>query len=69
MNSADLYDALNLMSLSVLQAEGGNRRKAEEAYFEASIAAMGAFPEGSPETAALNVILGTVGAFARGVPA
>ena len=69
MNSADLYDALNLMSLSVLQADGGNGRKAEEAYFEASIAAMGAFPAGSPEAAALNVILGTVGDFARGVTA
>ena len=69
MNSADLYDALNLMSLSVLQAEGGNSRKAEEAHFEASIAAMGAIPEGSPEAAALNVILGTVGDFARGVSA
>ena len=69
MNSAAFYDALNCASYSVVLAEGGNYPKAEEAYMEASVAAMGAFPEGSAEAAALNVILGAVAELARGVPA
>ena len=68
-DTAAIYDALNLMSMSVLHAEGGSGRKAEESYFEASVAAMGAFPEGSAEAAALNVLLGAVAELARGVPA
>ena len=67
--SMALYDALNCASLAVLLAEDGNSRKAEEAYMEASVAAMTAFGEGSPQAAALNVILGAVGDLARGVPA
>ena len=69
MNSAALYDALNCASYAVVLAEGGNQPKAEEAYLEASMAAMAAFPEGSPEAAALDVILGAVRDLTRGVPA
>ena len=66
MNSAALYDALNCASYAVVLAEGGNQPKAEEAYLEASMAA---FPAGSPEAAALDVILGAVRDLTRGVPA
>ena len=69
MDPMALYDALNCASLAVLQAEDGNGRKAEEAYMEASVAALGAFEDGSPEAAALNVILGTVGTLAAGCAA
>ncbi len=69
MNSAALYDALNCASYAVVLAEGGNQPKAEEAYLEASMAAMAAFPAGSPEAAALDVILGAVRDLTRGVPA
>ncbi len=69
MNSAAFYDALNCASYAVVLAEGGNQPKAEEAYMEASMAAMAAFPDGSPEAAALNVILGAVGDMTRGVAA
>jgi hypothetical protein len=69
MDSAAFYDALNCASYSVVLAEGGNQPKAEEAYMEASVAALAAFPDGSPEAQALNVVLGVVGDFARGVPA
>jgi hypothetical protein len=64
-----LYDALNCASLAVLLAEDGNVRKAGEAYAEASIAAAGAFPGGSTEAAALNVILGAVADLAMGAAA
>jgi hypothetical protein len=69
MNPVDLYDALNCASLALLAAEGGDVIRAQSSYMEASIAALGAFPGGSPESAALNVILGAVGDFARGVTA
>jgi hypothetical protein len=67
VNSAALYDALNCASYAVVLAEGGNQPKAEEAYMEASVAALGAFPEGSAEAQALNVILGAVGDMTREV--
>ena len=71
MSKADwgLYDALSCASLSVLQARDGNGPKAEEAWMEASVAALTAFPDGSPEQAALNVVLGAVGDQARKVSA
>jgi len=69
MDAMALYDTLNTLSLATLAAVDGGTREAEEAYFEASVAAIGAFPEGSTESAALNVILGVVGEAARGVPA
>jgi len=61
MNPAALYDALDCASMSLLHAEDGNARKAEVYRLEAAVAAAGAFPEGSAEAAALNVILGAVG--------
>jgi len=63
-----LYDALDLASASVLYA-GTDDGKAREAYFEASAAALAAFPEGSRESAALNIILGAVGGMTRTVTA
>jgi hypothetical protein len=69
VNSEALYDALNCASYAVVLAEGGNQPKAEEAYMEASVAAMDAFEEDSPEAAALNLILGAVGALAQGCAA
>jgi hypothetical protein len=69
MDPAALYDALNCASYALVLAEGGNQPKAEEAYMEASVAALGAFPEGGPQAEALNVILGVVGEAARSVPA
>jgi predicted RNA polymerase sigma factor len=69
MDPMALYDVLNTLSLATLAAVDGGTREAEEAYFEASVAAIGAFPEGSPESAALNVILGAVGARAMGAAA
>jgi len=67
LDPAAFYDALNCASYAVVLAEGGNQPKAEEAYMEAAVAAAGAFPEGSAESQALNVILGAVGDFARAV--
>ena len=69
MDPVALYDALNCASLAVLAAEGGDVIRAMESYMEASIAALGAFPDGSPEAEALNVILGAVGNFTREVSA
>jgi hypothetical protein len=63
-----LYDVLNCAALSVLAAEDGSHREAEEAYMEAAFAAPEAFPPG-PLADALNLILGAVGDMARGVPA
>jgi hypothetical protein len=57
VNSAALYDALNCASLAVLFAEGGDTARSETALLEASLAASGAFPAGSPEADALGVIL------------
>jgi hypothetical protein len=61
-----LFDALGACAYALYAAEGGNRVAAVEAYMEASAAAVGAFPEGSAEAGALNVILGVVGAQAAG---
>jgi hypothetical protein len=64
-----LYDALSCASIAVLQAKDGNGVKAEEAWMEASIAGLTAFPEGSPEAAAMSVVLAAVGRNARAVKA
>jgi hypothetical protein len=61
-----LFDALGACAYALYAADGGNREGAVEAYMEASAAAVGAFPEGSLGDAALNVILGVVGAQAAG---
>ena len=57
------------LALATLAAADGSTREAQEAYLEASVAAMGAFPEGSPQDSALNVLLGAVGEAATGVAA
>lgn len=61
MNPPALYDALNCASLAVLLAESGDPGQAEAALMEASLAAVDAFPAGSPEAAALGVILAAAG--------
>jgi hypothetical protein len=61
-----LYDVLNCAALSVMCAEGGDGREAEQAWLEATFAAPEAFPPGSPLAAALNLVLGAVGDMARG---
>ena len=60
---AALYDALNCLSMSVLLLEDGTGDRAvrgRDALMTASVAAAGAFPEGTKESAALNVLLGVV---------
>ncbi len=73
LNLAALYDALNCASLAALLSEEADPRraaKAGEALLEASLAAASAFPAGSTEAQALNVILGAIeGAMASGVTA
>lgn len=60
MNPVALYDALNCASYAVLHAEAGDQKHAEITLLEAQVAASGAFPIGSPEAAALGVILAAV---------
>jgi hypothetical protein len=60
-----LYDALNCASLAVILAEDdagdpARARKAQEALWEAAVAAADAFPPGSPRSDALHVVLGAV---------
>jgi hypothetical protein len=57
MTSLAFSDALDCLSLAVLAAETGRTALAETALLEASVAATGAFPAGSPEAEALGVIL------------
>jgi hypothetical protein len=61
VNPPALYDALNLASLAVLLGESGDAGRAETTLLEADIAAMDAFPAGSPEAQALGVILAAAG--------
>lgn len=61
MNPVALYDALNCLSLAVLRAEAGEHSRAETVLLEASLAAADAFPAGSPEAAALDVLLAAAG--------
>jgi hypothetical protein len=61
VNSAALYDALNLASNAVLFAEGGDTDRSQVTLFEASVAADRAFPEGTPEALALGIILAAAG--------
>jgi len=61
VNPVALYDALNCASLAVLLAESGDAAGAEVPLLEASLAATDAFPAGSPEAAALGVILAAAG--------
>lgn len=61
MNPVALYDALNCASLAALFAEGGEQGRAQEVLTDARLAAVSAFPAGSPEAAALDLILAAVG--------
>jgi hypothetical protein len=64
MNPAALYDALNNLALAVLFSEGEpdaeRRRIAANALGDASLSVPDAFPAGSPEAEALNIILAAV---------
>ncbi len=61
MNPVALYDALNCLSQAVLHGEAGNSGPAEAALMEASLAAVDAFPAGSPESRALGVLRAAAG--------
>lgn len=56
MSPSALYDALNCASLAVLLAESGDPGQAEASLMEAHLA----FPAGSPESAALGIVLAAV---------
>jgi hypothetical protein len=63
MDPCALYDSLNCLSAAVLLLEDGSPERAghaEASLLEASVAAAGAFPEGSPEARALGTLLGAV---------
>lgn len=63
MNAVALYDTLNCLSYAVLLLEGGTPERVargEASLLEASVAAPGAFPQGTPESDALNVLLSVV---------
>jgi hypothetical protein len=55
-----LHDTLNCATTAVLAAMCGEPGSARANLLEAGIAASETFPAGSPEAAALNMILGTV---------
>ena len=61
-----LHDALDGAATAVFAAEGGDRERASWSLMEASAAATSAFPAGSREADALEVILRAVG---RSMPA
>jgi hypothetical protein len=61
VNSAALYDALNLASNGVLFAEGGDTERSLVTLIEASVAAGRAFPAGTPEAHALGIVLAAAG--------
>jgi hypothetical protein len=63
-----LYDALSCAALAVLAREGWDYAKAETALLEASLAASGAYPPGSPESAKLGGALTLVAEFVNTVP-
>jgi hypothetical protein len=54
----DVYEALDFAALAALVMSDGDRGAAQLALLEAGMAASRAFPPGSPEADALNVILG-----------
>jgi len=55
-----LHDALDGAALAVFEAEGGDRKRMSFLLMEASAAAASAFPAGSREADALEVILGAI---------
>jgi hypothetical protein len=67
MNPVALFDTLNCAATAVLLAEDDSgdparARRAQEAFWEACVAAADAFPPGSPQGDALHVVLGAVSA-------
>jgi hypothetical protein len=56
-----LHDALDGAAMAVFAAEGGDRERVSWSLLEASAAAASAFPVGSREADALEVILGAIG--------
>lgn len=60
-----LHDALDGLSLAAFIGEDGDRGCVDQALMEASFAAASAFPPGSREADALNVIFTAIG---RAVP-
>lgn len=68
MNPVALHDALNCASLAALYFEGGDVSKGETALLEAQLAADSAFPAGTPEAKALDLILAAVGSVTAEVP-
>jgi len=60
-----LHDALDGLSLAAFIAEDGDRECVSQALMEASFAATSAFPPGTPEADALNVIFTAI---SRAVP-
>jgi hypothetical protein len=67
MDLAALNDALTCAATAALFAEDCSgdperARKAHEAFWEATVAAAGAFPLGSEESRALHVVLGALSA-------
>lgn len=61
-----LHDALDGAATATFAAEGGDRERVSWSLMEASAAAASAFPAGSREADALEVILGAIG---RAMPA
>lgn len=58
---AAFYDVLQLAAIAVLAGESGEAVRKETSLLEASIAAVDAFPAGTPEADALGVILAAAG--------
>jgi hypothetical protein len=56
-----LHDALDGAATAVFAAEGGDRQRVSWSLMEASAAAASAFPAGSREADALEIILGAIG--------
>lgn len=71
MALADMCDclAMALHCAETVRAGAGDERAAiaETSFLEASLAAAGAFPEGSPGAAALDVLFGEISADLNGV--
>ena len=68
-NPVALAEALSTAARSLHYAEAGDTARADFSLADAGIRAAEAFPAGSPQAAALNLILGAVGEAARSVPA
>jgi len=68
-NPVALAEVLSTAAQSLNYAEAGDAGRAGFSYMDASVVALAAFPEGSAQASALNLILGAVGEAVRSVPA